>query len=81
MFNTVKGVAVNYIIPDNIYDVIKWVGLIALPALATLVGTVGIAAGWPYTDFAVTVITAVGTFIGSLIGVSNINAKQQIGAK
>lgn len=66
----------DYIIPDKVYDVIKWVGLIFLPALATLVGTIGIAAGWSGTDLAVTIITAVGTFVGTLVGVSNVYAKR-----
>lgn len=46
----------DYIIQDKVYDVIKCVGLIFLPALATLVGAIGIAAGWAGTDLAVTAI-------------------------
>ena len=29
----------GWLIPSRAYDVLKWAGLIALPALATLVGT------------------------------------------
>lgn len=71
----------EYIIPDKLYTVLKWAGLIALPAIATFVGTVGTACEWEFTGIAVTVITATGTLVGSLIGVSNMNAKQQIGTK
>lgn len=71
----------EYIIPDKLYTVLKWAGLIALPAIATFVGTVGTACGWEFTGITVTVITATGTLIGSLIGVSNMSAKQQIGTK
>lgn len=71
----------EYIIPDKLYTVLKWAGLIALPAIATFVGTVGTACEWEFTGIAVTIITATGTLVGSLIGVSNMNAKQQIGIK
>lgn len=71
----------QYTLQDEVYDILKWVGLIALPAFATFVGTVGTACEWEFTGIAVTIITAAGTLVGSLIGVSNMNAKQQIGAK
>lgn len=64
----------GYIIPNKLYDVLKWVGLIVLPALATLVQTVGTAVGFEYTDVAATVITAVGTFVGMVIGASAVKA-------
>lgn len=64
----------NYLIPDKVYDVLKWVGLVLCPALAVLVATVGPAWGMAYVDQIVTTINAVGLFIGSLIGVSHIKA-------
>lgn len=64
----------GYIIPNKVYDILKWVGLIILPALATLVQTVGTAVGFEYTDVAATVITAVGTFVGMVIGASAVKA-------
>lgn len=65
----------EYIIPDKAYAILKWLGLIALPAIATFVGTVGVAVGFEYTDIAVTVITASGTLVGALLGVSQAKAK------
>ena len=65
----------QYIIPDKVYNVLKWAGLIAFPAVATFVGTVGTACGWESTGIAVTVITATGTLVGSLIGVTTAKAK------
>lgn len=56
---------------DKVYDVLKWVALIFIPALATLVGAIGSACGWDATGLATTIITAVGTFIGACIGVSS----------
>lgn len=65
----------QYIIPDKVYDVLKWVGLVALPAVATFVGTVGTAVDWAPTTIAVTVITAAGTLVGALLGVTTATAK------
>ena len=63
-----------YLLPDKIYDVLKWVGLILLPALAALVGAVGPAWGMPHVDAVVLTINAVGTFIGAIIGASHVSA-------
>ena len=61
-----------WLIPSKVYDVLKWVGLIVCPATATLMLTVGNAVGIPCTDEIATCITAVGTFIGAIIGASAI---------
>ena len=64
----------DYLLPDNVYTVLKWVGLILCPALAALIGAVGPAWGLPYADSIVLTINAVGAFIGALIGASHIKA-------
>ena len=73
----------QYIIPDKAYQIIKWAVLIAMPALATLCGTalpaLGVDAGTAQT--AVTVITALATFGGSLLGVSAVTAKPAEGGE
>lgn len=66
----------QYLLSDKVYNVLKWVGLVALPAVATFVGTVGTVVEWPMTTIAVTVITAAGTLVGALIGVTTATAKQ-----
>lgn len=55
---------------DNIYNILKWAGLIALPALAVFVGVVFPVWGIPYTDAIVTTLNALGILIGALIGAS-----------
>lgn len=65
----------QYIIPDKVYNILKWVGLVAIPAIATFVGTVGQAVDWDQTTLAVTVITALGTLVGALLGVTTVTAK------
>ena len=58
---------------DDVYRVLKWLGLIALPALATFYGVIGKVWDIPYTAEVVTTITAVATLIGALIGVSTVS--------
>ncbi len=58
------------ILPNGWYDILKWVSVIALPALAVLVGVLGKTWGMPDVDKIVITINAVGVFIGALIGVS-----------
>ena len=61
-----------WLIPDKAYDVLKWVGLVVLPALSLFVGTVGPAWGWTHVDAIVTTLNALGILAGALIGVSAI---------
>lgn len=59
---------------NKTYDILKFVSITFIPALATFVGTVGIAVGYPEaTGVVVTVLTALGTFIGALVGLSSTN--------
>lgn len=65
----------DWLIPDRVYDVLKWAGLLVLPACAVLVQTVGPAWGLADTDAVVTTLNAVGAFIGVVIGASAIKAR------
>lgn len=62
----------QWLLPDKAYDVLKWIGLIVCPALATFMLTIGNSIGIPYTAEIATCITAAGTFIGAIIGASAI---------
>lgn len=64
-------------ISNETYDVLKFIAMTFLPGLATMVGTIGVALGYPQmTGIIVTVISAVGAFIGHCVGLSNIAYKQ-----
>ena len=65
---------------DKVYDVLKWIALIFLPALAVLYGAIGPVWGWFEQDKVVYTITAVDTFLGALIGVSTLTYNKQTGA-
>lgn len=65
-------------IPEKLYKVLKWVAIIALPALATLTKVICTVWNLPYGDQIATTITAVATFLGALLAVdSGIYAKKQ----
>ena len=57
---------------DNVYNILKWVALIALPATAVCVKAVFPVWNLPYADAIATTLTAIGTLIGTLIGISTI---------
>ena len=46
-------------IPDKLYDILKWVVIIVLPAIATLYAALSAVWAWPYSEEIVTTITAV----------------------
>lgn len=65
----------GYLLPDRVYDALKWLALIALPAIAVFAQVVGPAWGLPHVDQIVATIDALGVLIGALIGVSEIKAR------
>lgn len=55
---------------DKIYDILKWVALIVLPAIATLYTALAGIWGLPFAEEIPATITAIDLFIGALLGVS-----------
>ena len=55
---------------NRVYDVLKWICLIFLPAVAILYSAIDGVFGWGYTATVTTIISAIETFIGSMIGIS-----------
>lgn len=58
------------LLTNRVYDVLKWVVMIGLPAVSVLVATLGQIWGWVGVDKIVLTINAVTVFLGALIGVS-----------
>lgn len=57
-------------LPDEVYDVLKWITMIVIPALATAyVGLSGVW-GWPYADEVAKTAAVVCTLLGALLGIS-----------
>lgn len=65
------------ILSDKIYNTLKWVALIALPACAVLYFTLAKIWGLPYGAEITATINAVALFIGTLIGVSQYNINKE----
>lgn len=68
----------EYLLPDRAYQLLKWTGLILMPALAALIGAVGPAWGLPNVDAIVLTLNAIGTFIGVVIGASQVSAMGRV---
>ncbi len=62
---------------NNVYDVLKWIALILLPALATFYSAIAAVWNLPYTEQVVGTITAVDTLLGTLLKISSDNYKKQ----
>lgn len=65
------------ILPNKVYDVLKWIAQIALPALGTLYFGLSRIWGLPYGEQIVGTITVIDTFLGALLGVSTVNYRKQ----
>lgn len=65
---------------DKIYNVLKYVCMIALPAIGTLYAALAGIWGFPYGDQVVGTILAADTFLGALLGISTAtyNKKNRI---
>lgn len=55
---------------SKVYDILKYIALIALPALGTLYFALAAIWGFPYGEQVVGTITAIDCFLGALLGVS-----------
>lgn len=58
---------------NKVYDVLKWIALILIPALATLYFALAGIWGLPYGEQIVGTLTAIDTFLGALLGISTLN--------
>ncbi len=57
---------------NKVYDILKWIAQILLPALATLYFAIAGIWGLPYGEQVVGTITAIDTFLGVILGISTI---------
>ena len=57
-------------LPNNVYNILKWVTMICIPALTTAyVGLSGVW-GWPYATEIAKTSAVVCTLLGALLGIS-----------
>ena len=60
---------------NKLYNILKWGLIIFIPALITLIGTLGQIYNFD-TETIVLTISAVSTFLGVITGISNYNYKK-----
>ena len=65
---------------NKLYDILKWIAMIALPAIGTLYFALAGIWNFPYAEQVVGTITAVDTFIGVLLGISSASYNKEIEA-
>ena len=67
----------NGLIPDRLYDILKWVAIIVMPALSTFI--VGLGGIWslPYAGQVAATVTAVGVLLGAFLGLSSVKYNNQ----
>lgn len=58
---------------DKLYDILKWLVIIVLPACATLYAALSSVWGWPFAEQVTTTITAVDTFLGAVLCISTVS--------
>lgn len=63
---------------NRVYDILKWMCLIALPALSVLYAALAGVWGWPYAQEISTTINAVVAFVGALIGISTASYNEEL---
>lgn len=57
-------------ISNKLYDILKWVVIIVLPAMATLYKALSAVWAWPYANEVVTTVTTADTFLGAVLCIS-----------
>lgn len=61
---------------NKIYDTLKWIAQILLPAIGTLYFALAQIWGLPYAEQIVGTITAIDCFLGALLGISTMQYKK-----
>lgn len=64
---------------NKVYDWLKWIALIVMPALAILYESLAATWGLPFGEQIPETITAVDLFLGVVLGVSNATYKNNGG--
>lgn len=57
-------------LPNKVYDVLKWIALIALDALGLLYNTLAGIWGWPWGEEVLKTCSAISVCLGTLLGIS-----------
>lgn len=67
----------GFTIPPKLYNFLKYIALVVLPALAALIIGIGVLLHWEAGTAVAGVVTLVDTFLGAILGKSSSNFQQQ----
>lgn len=59
-------------LPQKVYEWLRWIVAIVIPAMIVLYGVIGNTCNIPYTDVVLTIAGAVDVFLGTIFGISKI---------
>ena len=55
---------------DKVYDILKWIVMVVIPAITTAYVGLSSIWGWPYADAIAKTSAVVCTLLGALLGIS-----------
>jgi len=64
-------------LPNKLFDVLKWVAILFLPALAILIRTVFAIWKIPFGEEISSTVVALQVFLGAILGVSTLNYNKE----
>lgn len=64
-------------LPNKVYDILKWIAQILLPAVATLYFALAQIWGFPYGEEIVGTISAIDVFLGVCLGISTMQYNKE----
>ena len=64
-------------LPDKVYDVLKWIVCIVIPALTTAYVGLAMIWGFPYADKVAKTSAVVCTLLGSILGISTVQYNKE----
>lgn len=77
MSNPLPVNSIGFTIPPRLYDFLKYVALVILPAVTALILGLGVTLNWSPSTTIAGVLTLVDTFLGVILGKSASNFKLQ----
>lgn len=66
---------------NSVYDILKWVALVALDAVGVFYNTIAAVWSLPFGDEILQTCAAASLLLGALIGISSANYKKNAGEK
>lgn len=63
---------------NKVYDVLKWIATVGLPAITACYLTLAFIWGWPYAEQIGATLSAITTLACTLLGISSMNYQKKL---